>query len=41
MRFAEWDRLAAVAMGELVAVDLPGGFRARARERVVQLGPVS
>jgi tRNA(Ile)-lysidine synthase len=41
MRFAEWDRLAAVAMGELVAVDLPGGIRARARERVVQLGPVS
>lgn len=41
MRFAEWDRLAAVALGELVAVDLPGGFRARVRERVVQLGPVS
>jgi tRNA(Ile)-lysidine synthase len=41
MRFAEWNRLAAVATGELAAVDLPGGIRARARERVVQLGPVS
>jgi tRNA(Ile)-lysidine synthase len=41
MGFAEWDRLAAVAIGELIAVDLPGGFRARARERVVQVGPVS
>jgi tRNA(Ile)-lysidine synthase len=41
MGFAEWDRLAAVAVGELGAVDLPGGFRARAGERVVQLGPVS
>jgi tRNA(Ile)-lysidine synthase len=41
MGFAEWDRLAAVAAGELVAADLPGGIRARAQERVVQVGPVS
>ena len=41
MGFEEWDRLAAVALGELTAVDLPGGIHARARERVVQLGPDS
>jgi tRNA(Ile)-lysidine synthase len=41
MGFTEWDRLAAVALGELTAVDLPGGIRSRARERVVQLGPDS
>ena len=39
MNFAAWDRLAAVALGELTAVDLPGGFRARCAERVVQVGP--
>jgi tRNA(Ile)-lysidine synthase len=39
MDYAAWDRLADVALGELPAVDLPGGIRIRARERVVQLGP--
>jgi hypothetical protein len=39
MDFAGWDRLAAVALGEARAVDLPGGIRARRRHRVVQLGP--
>lgn len=39
MDFAAWDRLAAVALGELTAVDLPAGLHARATERVVQLGP--
>lgn len=38
MGFAEWDRLAAVALGEAAAVDLPGGVRARACNRVVQIG---
>jgi tRNA(Ile)-lysidine synthase len=38
MDFAAWDRLAAVALNELAAVDLPGGIQARVRERVVQLG---
>jgi tRNA(Ile)-lysidine synthase len=41
MGFDHWDRLAAVASGEMTAVDLPGGIRARLRGRVVQLGPVS
>jgi tRNA(Ile)-lysidine synthase len=39
MDYAAWDRLAGVALGELPAVDLPGGIRIRARERVVQVGP--
>ena len=39
MSFAAWDRLAAVALGELAAIDLPGGLRARSTERVVQVGP--
>ena len=39
MGFAEWDRLAAVALEEVPAVDLPGGIRAVCRDRVVQLGP--
>jgi tRNA(Ile)-lysidine synthase len=38
MGFCEWDRLAAVALGELTAVDLPGGIHARLRGRVVQVG---
>jgi tRNA(Ile)-lysidine synthase len=37
MSFAAWDRLAAVALGELAAVDLPGGIHARSRPNVVQL----
>jgi tRNA(Ile)-lysidine synthase len=39
MRFKEWDRLAAVALGEMRAADFPGNIRAVARQRVVQLGP--
>jgi tRNA(Ile)-lysidine synthase len=39
MGFEEWDRLAAVALAEAPAADLPGGVRAVCRERVVQLGP--
>ena len=38
MDFDAWGRLAAVALGESTAVDLPGGIRARCRERVVQIG---
>jgi tRNA(Ile)-lysidine synthase len=41
MGFGDWDRVAAVALGEAAAADLPGGVRARCRERVVQLGPPS
>jgi tRNA(Ile)-lysidine synthase len=41
MGFAEWDRLAAVARGEVVAADLPGRIRVRCRPRVVQVGPVA
>jgi tRNA(Ile)-lysidine synthase len=40
MGYKEWERLAAVAFGELVAVDLPGGLRAVGRDWVVQIGPV-
>jgi tRNA(Ile)-lysidine synthase len=36
MGFREWDRVAAVALGEVPAVDLPGGVRVRRRGRVVQ-----
>jgi tRNA(Ile)-lysidine synthase TilS/MesJ len=39
MGHKEWDRLAAVAFGELVAVDLPDGIRAVRRDRVIQVGP--
>src|SRR5262249_24559720 len=35
MSFAAWDRAAAVALGEAVAVDLPGGVSVRRRGRVV------
>jgi tRNA(Ile)-lysidine synthase len=38
MGFREWDRLAAVALGEMTAIDLPGGFRAGRRDNVVQIG---
>ncbi len=38
MNFAAWDRLADLAGGTVRAVDLPGGVRARCRERVVLLG---
>jgi tRNA(Ile)-lysidine synthase len=41
MGFREWDRLAGLALAELSALDLPGGIRARRRQRVVQVGPVS
>jgi len=37
MTFASWDRLAAVAQGELTAIDLPGGIHARCRDRVIQI----
>jgi tRNA(Ile)-lysidine synthase len=40
MGFADWDRLAAVVAGEIPAVDLPGGLRARQCGRVVQVGRV-
>jgi len=35
--FEGWDRVAAVAFGEVTAVDLPGGVRVRRRGRVVQV----
>ncbi len=41
MGYSEWDRLAAIAHDEAVAVDLPGGIRAQTRDHVVLLGPVS
>jgi tRNA(Ile)-lysidine synthase len=40
MGFAEWERLAAVALGEKPADELPGRIRVRCRSRVVQIGPV-
>jgi tRNA(Ile)-lysidine synthase len=36
----EWDRVADVVLGNVTAIDLPGRIRARAREHVVQIGPV-
>jgi tRNA(Ile)-lysidine synthase len=41
MGFREWDRLAAVAVGEMPSVDLPGGIRARRYQHVVQIGHIS
>jgi tRNA(Ile)-lysidine synthase len=41
MGFCELDRLAALVYGTEVAVDLPGGIRARRSGRVVQVGRVS
>ncbi len=35
--FEDWERVAAVALGEVTAVDLPGGLRVRRRKRVVQI----
>jgi tRNA(Ile)-lysidine synthase len=37
MTFEHWDRLANVALGEILAADFPGGVRARCLERVFQL----
>jgi tRNA(Ile)-lysidine synthase len=37
MGFREWDRAAAVAHGEVLAVDLPGGVRVRRHANVVQV----
>jgi tRNA(Ile)-lysidine synthase len=37
MTFEHWDRLAGVAIGEILAADFPDGVRARCLERVVQL----
>ncbi|HZT81950.1 MAG TPA: tRNA lysidine(34) synthetase TilS [Gemmataceae bacterium] len=39
MGFDAWDRVAAVALGEIGGVDLPGGIRVRRSGRVVQVGP--
>jgi len=41
MGFRDWDLLAGLVLGESAAVDLPGGIRAVARERVVLCGPAS
>jgi tRNA(Ile)-lysidine synthase len=38
MTFQDWDRAAAVALGELPAVDLPGRISVRRKGSVVQLG---
>jgi tRNA(Ile)-lysidine synthase len=37
MTFAEWDRVAAVARGEVVAIDLPGRIHVQCQERVIQM----
>jgi tRNA(Ile)-lysidine synthase len=37
MGYADWERLAAVALGEATAVNLPCGISARCREFVVQI----
>ena len=39
MGFAHWDRLAAAALGEVTACDLPDGISVCGRERVVLVGP--
>jgi tRNA(Ile)-lysidine synthase len=41
MTFEKWERLAGVALGESPAVDLPGRVRARRRDRVLQIGPIT
>jgi tRNA(Ile)-lysidine synthase len=41
MGYREWDRLAGLCRGGPKALDLPGGLRARRRDRVVQVGPAS
>jgi tRNA(Ile)-lysidine synthase len=38
MGFDAWERVAAVALGELATTDLPGKIRVHCRERVVQVG---
>src|SRR5262249_22186101 len=37
MRYEDWDQVAAVARGELAAVDLPGRLRVRGTAHVVQI----
>jgi hypothetical protein len=37
MTFDDWERLAAVALGEMVAASLPGHIHVQCRERVVQI----
>jgi tRNA(Ile)-lysidine synthase len=37
MTFEDWDRMAGLVLGEVGAVDLPGGYRIQGSERVVQL----
>jgi tRNA(Ile)-lysidine synthase len=41
MSFEDWDRVAAVAGGEIGAADLPGRMRVRCLPRVVRIGPAS
>ncbi len=38
MGYREWERLADLAASHAAALDLPGGVRARRRERVIQVG---
>jgi tRNA(Ile)-lysidine synthase len=38
MGYREWERLVDLAAGGTLALDLPGGVRARRRERVIQVG---
>ena len=37
MGYEAWDRLAGVALGEIAAIDLPGGLHIRCADRVVQI----
>jgi tRNA(Ile)-lysidine synthase len=37
MGFEHWDRLAGVALGEVSAVDLPGGISAQCQRYVIQI----
>jgi len=41
MNFDHWQRLEALVFDELMAVDLPGGLRARRHGHVIQVGPVA
>ena len=41
MGFREWDRLAGLCRGGPVALDLPGGLRARLRGAAIQVGPAN
>jgi tRNA(Ile)-lysidine synthase len=41
MGYHEWDRLARICSGEPAAIDLPGRIRARRRDTVIQVGPVT